>query len=71
MVYRTQVEPRSALITFVFITMFLCHTYSTKYLGVHLDKKLSFKTHIEEIKNKLKKQFIVSTNTKIDSEGIL
>ena len=44
---------------------------STKYLGVHIDKKLSFKTHIEEIKSKLKKRSIVSTNTKIDSEGIL
>ena len=28
---------------------------STKCLGVHIDKKLSFKTHIEEIKSKLKK----------------
>ena len=43
---------------------------STKYLGVNIDKKLSFKTHIEEIKTKLKKQSIVSSNTKIDTEGI-
>ena len=44
---------------------------STKHLGVHIDNKLSFKTHIEEIKSKLKKQSIVSTNTKIDSQGII
>ena len=44
---------------------------STKYLGVHIDKKLSFKTHIEKIKSKFKNNLLFLPIQKIDSERIL